>query len=101
MFDKLHAFSSHFLAVSNPNLGPLPHVAANKGEINNALEIVFSITGAISLLVVVIAGLTFITSQGDPQKVSQAKNAIVYASAGLIISILAVSIVGFVIGNLG
>lgn len=94
----IHHLLTHLAAVSNPTLTPLPRPATS-GWIKNVLEIVFSIIGALSLLVLVIAGFTFITSQGEPQKVSQARNAIIYAAAGLAVSILAVSIVGFVIGH--
>lgn len=95
---EFHHILTHLAAVSNPDIKVLPH--PNTGNtLKTALGIVFGITGALSLLVMVIAGFTFITSQGEPQKVSQARNAIVYAAAGLAISILAVSIVGFVIGH--
>jgi hypothetical protein len=96
----LHLAVMHFAqAATPPSLTALPK--PNTGnELKVALEIVFSIIGAISLLVIVLAGFTYITSQGDPGRVSQAKNAIIYASAGLAISILAVSIVGFTIGHL-
>lgn len=89
----------HVAAVTPPSIKALPHPNVGN-ELKNALAIVFSIIGAISLLIIVLAGFTYITSQGDPGKVSQAKNAIIYASAGLAVSILAVSIVGFVIGHL-
>jgi hypothetical protein len=95
----LHQTALHFFGVSAPNVSALPK--PNTGnELKVVLQIVFSIIGAISLLVIVLAGFTYITSQGDPGSVSKAKNAIIYASAGLAISILAVSIVGFVVGHL-
>lgn len=97
---ELHHLLTHLAAVSAPSIQALPHPNTGK-TLKTVLEIVFSIAGALSLLVIVIAGLTFITSQGDPQKVAQARNAIVYAAAGLAISILAVSIVGFVVGHVG
>jgi hypothetical protein len=90
----------HLAAVSAPDLTVLPH--PNTGStIKSVLEIVFSVMGAVSLLILVLAGFSFITSQGDAQKVATARNAIIYASAGLAVSILAVSLVGFVIGHLG
>lgn len=96
----LHLAVMHFAqSATPPSLSALPKPNASN-DLKVALEIVFSIIGAISLLVIVLAGFTYITSQGDPGKVSQAKNAIIYASAGLAISILAVSIVGFAIGHL-
>lgn len=96
----LHQAAVHFFGVSAPNITVLPK--PNTGnELKVVLQIVFSIIGAISLLIIVLAGFTYITSQGDPGKVAQAKNAIIYAAAGLAVSILAVSIVGFVIGHIG
>jgi hypothetical protein len=95
----LHQAALHLFAVSAPNISVLPK--PNTGnELKAVLQIVFSIIGAISLLIIVLAGFTYITSQGDPGKVAQAKNAIIYAAAGLAVSILAVSIVGFTIGHL-
>lgn len=80
----------------NINVDPLPKVAAGDDQITAITTIVFSITGAISVLIITIAGFQYITSQGNPQAVGKAKNAIIYACVGLFISILAVSIVNFV-----
>lgn len=96
---KIVAASSS--VVSLPDLSPLPHTAADQNEVQNVLQLVFTVIGAISLLIIVIAGFRFIASRGDPQKVAQAKNAIIYAAVGLVVSILAVTIVGFVIGHVG
>lgn len=95
---ELHHILMHLAAVSNPDIKVLPHPNTSN-TIKTVLGIVFSITGALSLMVMVIAGFSFITSQGDPGKVAQARNAIVYAAAGLGVSILAISIVSFVIGH--
>lgn len=75
---------------------PLPHVQASNGQLTTILNTTFAITGAISLLVITIAGFQYIISQGNPQAVGKAKNAIIYACVGLGISILAISIVSFV-----
>jgi Type IV secretion system pilin len=88
-------------AISKPSLAPLPHAAADKTEIDNALTIVFSIVGAVALLIMVISGLRYIIARDNAQAVSQAKSAIIYAAVGLAISILAISIVSFVAGSLG
>lgn len=98
MIALLHQLTMHVAGVSAPSIHALPR--PNVGNMfKNILEIVFSIIGAISLLILVLAGFQFITSEGDPQKVSNARSAITYAAAGLAVSILAVSIVGFVIGH--
>ncbi len=78
----------------------LPTTTANNEFFVNALTIVFVIIGALSLLMIVIAGLTYVTSQGEPDKITKAKRTIIYAIAGLVISISSASIVYFVLGRL-
>jgi type IV secretory pathway VirB2 component (pilin) len=79
----------------------LPQTAANSGTLRKILDVVFGIVGAISVLIVVIAGFRYITAHGDPKGVAQARNAITYAVVGLLVSLLAFSIVTFVLGNVG
>jgi hypothetical protein len=63
------------------------------------LNVAFGILGAISLLVVTIAGIQFAASGGDPQKVAKARNTIFYALIGLGVAIFAAVIVDFVIAK--
>ena len=51
----------------------------------------------ISVIVIIIGGVFYITSQGEPDKIKRAKNAILYAIIGLIISLLSFAIVNFVL----
>ena len=55
------------------------------------------ILGAVSVLVIVIAGIMYVVSGGDLNAVNKAKNALLYAVIGLIVAILAYAIVNFVI----
>lgn len=87
-------------AVTPPSVAPLPHVVANKGEIDSALTIVFSIVGAVSLLIIVVSGFRYVISRDDSQAVARARNSIIFAVVGLAVSVLAISIVGFVAGSL-
>lgn len=66
------------------------------GEALNILSIVASI---IAVIMIIIGGLKFITSQGDSQSASSARNTIIYAAVGLIIVALSQIIVRFVIGR--
>lgn len=75
----------------------LPHVAANSTAIGNILSIVFGIAGSISLLMVVIGGFRYVLANGDSNAVSSAKNTIIYAIVGLVISLSAYAIVNLVI----
>lgn len=55
--------------------------------------------GVISVIVIVVAGITMALSQGDAGKVKTSRDAIIYASVGLIVTALSRSIVIFVINR--
>lgn len=75
---------------------PHPSDAASGNIVKTIISIVIQITAAICLLMITIAGFRYIVSQGDPQAVGKAKNAIIFALVGLIITILAQGLVLFV-----
>lgn len=79
------------------DVSQLPNAKADQSSINTILSITFAVTGSISLLMVVIGGLRYIIARGEPGEVAKAKNTIIYAVVGLIISLAAFSIVTFVI----
>ena len=56
--------------------------------------------GAISVLMVVIGGLRYVVSGGNSTNITTAKNTILYAVIGLVISLLAYALINFVIGSL-
>jgi len=57
------------------------------------------ILGMISVIMIVIGGVKYTTSNGDSASVKSAKDTILYAIIGLILAILSFSIVNFVIGR--
>ena len=83
--------------LTNPGL---PQVPAGDTTITNLISAVFAIIGALALLTIVISGFNYIFSQGDPEKVARAKNTIVYAAIGLVVSASAAVIVRFVLDEL-
>jgi hypothetical protein len=82
------------------NDNKLPHGNAQPSDIQTILQIVFTTIGALAVLLIVIAGIRYITAQGDPAKVTQAKNAILYSLIGLVIAVMADAIVSFTLKNL-
>jgi multisubunit Na+/H+ antiporter MnhB subunit len=62
---------------------------------------VLAITGAIAVLIIVIAGFRYIVSQGNPNEVTTSRNAIIYSLVGLIVIIAAYAIVNFVVLGVG
>lgn len=75
-------------------------VEANGSTINSVKNIVFGLAGSLAFLFIVIGGVRYILSRGDPNATAQAKNTIIYALVGLIVTILAYAIVGFVLGSI-
>lgn len=80
--------------------GELPTSAAGTNAIKAILEVIFGMIGALSLLIVVVSGLRYILSAGSPEKVSKAKNGIIYALVGLAIAISAEGILVYIVKGL-
>lgn len=70
------------------------------GLIKSIVNALLFALGAIAVVMIVIGGIRYTTSNGDSSQVTSAKNTIMYAVIGLIIAIMAYSIVNFVIQRL-
>lgn len=81
-------------------LGPLPNPPTNPDRLEIIVNFIFGLAGALALLFVVIGGLRYIISQGDPSNAAQAKNTIIYALVGLVITVTAYAIVRFVVSTI-
>ena len=56
---------------------------------SDVILILTSTAGALSLMFIVIAGIKFVTSGGDPKKLASASSTLTYAIIGLAVTILA------------
>lgn len=79
----------------------VPKTEIEQGSVQNVLQLVFGTLAAIAILIITIAGLYFVLSRGNPEKSARARNAIIYASIGLMVSVLASAIVQFTIKSVG
>ncbi len=70
----------------------------NGGVINNITNTILYVLGIISVVMLIVGGVKYALSAGDAKAVTDAKNTILYALIGLVIAILAYSIVSFVLG---
>ena len=68
-----------------------------QSSVGTALELAFGILGSAAFVVMVIAGMRFVLSRGNPDGIAKARNTIVYSAVGLIISMLSFAIVRFVL----
>jgi hypothetical protein len=69
------------------------------GLVERILNILSIILGGIAVIVLVVAGIMYVASGGDPNNTKRAKDAILYAVIGIVVAVAAQGIVRFVIGN--
>lgn len=67
--------------------------------ISNIVNIASLVVGVVAVIMVVVGGFKYVTSQGDSGGITSAKNTIIYAVVGLIIVALAQVIVRFVVNR--
>lgn len=72
-----------------------------KGMIQTVVTTLLFIVGAVSVIMIIYGGFRYVTSGGDSNSVTSAKNTILYAVIGLVVALLSYAIVGYVLGTLG
>lgn len=70
------------------------------GILTKVASILSIIVGVVCVIAIIIGGLRYILSGGDSQQTANAKNAILYAIVGLVITITARAILVFVLGRI-
>jgi cytochrome bd-type quinol oxidase subunit 2 len=77
--------------------------ADSTDKVNNLIALVINIfslvVGVVAVIMIIIGGLKYITSSGDSNNITSAKNTILYAIIGLVVVALAQFIVKFVLGK--
>lgn len=71
-----------------------------KADLTGILNGVIGAIGLVAVVVVIIGGVTYMTSNGDAAKVKKGKDTILYGIIGLAIVALAFALVNFVIVNI-
>lgn len=79
-------------------------VCNSKGDnaqtiIKNVINTILVVLGMIAVIMIVIGGIRYTTSNGDSGSVKSAKDTILYSVVGLVVAILSFAIVNFVVGR--
>jgi hypothetical protein len=69
------------------------------GVIRTIINLLSVIIGVVAVVMIMVGGIKYITSQGESSNVASAKNTILYAVIGLIIVALAQTIAKFVLSK--
>lgn len=67
--------------------------------VGNLVRIALGVAGYLAVIFVIIGGIMFITSQGEPERLKTARGILTNAVLGLVIAVLASAIVGFIAGR--
>lgn len=64
------------------------------------INVALAVVSFVAVVFIIIGGVQYVTSSGDPSKAVRAKNTIMYAVIGLIVALLSFAIANFVIDNI-
>jgi hypothetical protein len=88
---------------ANLSNDPSCHTAQSTSTLEKTIELIVNIltiiVGIVAVIMIIVNGLKFITSNGDSNSISSARHGIIYALVGLVIVALAQVIVRFVLGQ--
>ena len=85
---------------SNTTICKSSPTSLTSGILGNVISILLFLAGTIAVIMIIVGGIRYITSDGDANKAGQAKNTIIYAIIGLVVAVLSYGIVAFVLGRL-
>lgn len=68
--------------------------------LRDIVNIILFVLGAIAVIMIVIGGVKYTTSNGDSSAVKSAKDTILYSVIGLVVAIMAYAIVNFVLASI-
>lgn len=80
---------------SDPNN---PCTEDGSGIVSTIIILAYVIIGIVAVIIIIIAGIQYITSEGEPEKTKRAQATITYTIIGLIIATAAAAIISFVTG---
>jgi len=71
------------------------------GVLVQAVNLLSIVAGIIAVIIIIVSGIRLITSNGDPGAFGTARNTIIYAAIGLIVIVLARTLVSVIAGGIG
>ncbi len=76
------------------------YIYGPNGIITKVVNLLSILIGIVAVIMIIIAGIRFAVSGGDPTKVASARNTILYAAVGLAVAALSQAIIVFVLNKL-
>jgi len=75
---------------------PSTTISSIDNLIDSVKTMAWTVFGGLAVIMFVVAGIMFLTAQGDPEKVKSARNAFIWGVVGVVVAIMAYSIISIV-----
>ncbi len=103
---SLVLLSGSVLAQISPNVQTPSPVTVSSPQglidiINRVIGWIYTFFFVIAIILILFAAFTYLTSSGDPEKVTKAKNQLIYAAVAVAVALLAYSFTAIVRGVVG
>lgn len=72
-------------------------VSSVPGVFDNVARTLLFVISAVAVIMIIVSGFKYVTSNGDPKSVESAKSTITYSVIGIIVAILSYAIVNFIV----
>lgn len=79
--------------------GTTDPLTGSNGVIVKATNVLALVAGIAAVIIIIIAGIHFITSNGDPNAAGSARSTIIMAAVGIVVIVLAKSIITFIVSR--
>lgn len=96
--NNLYYFAAQIVGIDHEQ-DPLAIPGGDTFTFAKLLNVAYELAGIVAIVMIIIGGIQYATSDGDPTKLTRAKNTIVYSLVGLILIIMAAAITGFIAGG--
>lgn len=83
----------------NPGDIGIDPVTDAESALGGVLATAYVAAGVVCVVIIVIAGYTFVTSSGDPSTTKRAREALIGAVIGIIVILMAFTITNFLLGR--
>ena len=67
--------------------------------VKTIIDVIIGVLGIVAVIAIVLGGVQYTLSTGDPGRIKRAKDTILYGIIGLVVAILAYAIVNFVLSS--
>lgn len=97
-FLLLSAIFAPVLSLAYSIEAPSSKSVSLQGMMGKVADAVWYVFAGVAIIMFLVAGIIFLTANGSPEKIGQARNAVIWGIVGVVVGIVAGGIIKFVEG---